>query len=106
MAIENGVVEVSQYGEFGIEEIKEMTRLEKLEEIAKKMNKNNRVLVARGGEVKIIRSSHNAHIDNTMKKHGAFLCSTRNGNWVAKDVGRGKPMVVAAEKCHLIRFTF
>jgi len=77
-------------------------RLQKLDTMAKAINRNNRVIVRYTGEIKIVRSSHNAKASNLVWKHKAILVSTHDSKWVALDCGCGRPVAMAAESCSRI----
>jgi len=85
-----------------------LSRLEKLAVIAARKDSGiicHVVVVDRSGEVKVVKTSKNAKTLKFMRKHQAFMVGGSK-KWVAKSVGRGKPQVVAAERCHLVRFSF
>jgi len=99
------VVEIEEYGIYGIVCVEDETigRLMYIERMVKHHNRNNRVVIdGQTGEIKIVRSSHNASHGKVMAKHNAVMISTHDSKWVALDEGNGRPLMMAAERCSRI----
>ena len=102
---ECGVVEVADYESFGIVCVDSLTenRLQRLQEILDRNNKGvicERVVIARDGEIKVVKTSTNVKAVTLLKKHNGIMVADHYiAQWVALDEGHGRPLMMAAELC-------